>query len=145
MKHRSGDRQRFTFSKEERLCQRRAFDYLFEHGSSVRADVLKIFFAFDCPDEWSSAPLAIALAVPKRSFKRAVDRNLLKRRLREAFRLNKSLLLTPLVDQEHRAILLIKYLPNKRCSFDQIEQALCKGLRQVERRIPPRPPMPPTT
>lgn len=74
---------------------------------------------------------AMAVSVPKRLFKKAVDRNLLKRRIREAYRLNKSDLCLKLQQQKQSLRLLIQYQHNEIQNFNTIEQAAIKGLSRM--------------
>ena len=71
----------------------------------------------------------MAVSVPKRLFKRAVDRNLLKRRIREAYRLNKSDLYNLLEHKELKIKLVIQYQHKKIADFHAIEEGLLKGDR----------------
>ncbi|MBL0742093.1 ribonuclease P protein component [Chryseolinea lacunae] len=78
---------RFTFRKEERLSKEKHIQELFDKGSSFYLFPFKVFFM---PHPDPAAPVhQILISVSKRNFKRAVDRNLIKRRMREAYRLNK--------------------------------------------------------
>ena len=76
-----------TLPKSERLCGLTAVGALFERGKSISAGCLRCRFLHR-PDE--DAP-RIVVSVPKRLFKRAVKRNLLKRRIRESYRRQKAL------------------------------------------------------
>ena len=78
-----------TLSKSERLCGATAVADLFEHGKGVTAGCLRCKYLVH---EGSDEPCRIVVSVPKRNFKRAVKRNLLKRRIRESYRRQKSLL-----------------------------------------------------
>ena len=128
---------RLRFPKSERLRHRRAFDYLFKHGSSFRVGMLTFFYATDCPPQYLDAPLSVAFAAPKRFFKRAVDRNHLKRRMKEAYRLQKYGLYQKAEESEKNLILLIKYNSRKKLSYHQIERAVGKGLSRLHRTIFP--------
>ena len=78
-----------TFSEEERLCSRKVLEELFVGGhQSVSAFPIRAVFM---PSE--QAEVRIMVSVSKRFFKRAVKRNRIKRQLREAYRLQKELLL----------------------------------------------------
>ena len=82
-----------TFSKEERIVSNLLIETLFEKGNShsltaypLRAVFLKTEHHEGC------APVQLLISVPKKRFKHAVDRNRVKRQVREAYRKNKSLL-----------------------------------------------------
>ena len=76
--------EKFTFKKSERLSQKKLIQELFDKGSSFYLYPFKVFFL---PNE---QPINQVMAsVPKSIFKRAVDRNAIKRRIREGYRLNK--------------------------------------------------------
>lgn len=79
----------FSLPKSERLSGQKAVSALFEGGKSLTAGCLR------CKYLPGSEVSRIVVTVPKRLFKRAVKRNLLKRRIREAYRLQKDLLQTP--------------------------------------------------
>lgn len=74
----------------------------------------------------------MTVSVPKRLFKRAVDRNLLKRRIREAYRKNKKELYAVLEQKEIKLDLVIQYQNREIESFHVIEKALIKGLEKLK-------------
>ncbi len=77
-----------TLTKSERLCGAVTVAGLFEHGKGVTAGCLRCKYVKREDDGLSR----IVVSVPKRNFKRAVKRNLLKRRIRESYRRQKALL-----------------------------------------------------
>ena len=77
----------------------------------------------------------MAVSVPKRLFKRAVDRNLLKRRIREAYRLNKSDLYNFLEQKELKLNLVIQYQHKEIADFHAIEEGLLKGLTKLLEKL----------
>ena len=80
-----------TLSKSERLCGKKAIAGLMERGKGGVTGCLRYKFLKSGEADVSR----ILVSVPKRFFKRAVKRNLLKRRIRESYRLQKDLLSVP--------------------------------------------------
>jgi ribonuclease P protein component len=88
----NGNKLSFAFPKAERLCAVSAVEHLYKEGNTFLRHPLKINFLRDtAPKEGDFLLPKVLFVVPKRSFKKSVDRNLIKRRMREAYRLNKHL------------------------------------------------------
>ena len=85
------DNNQFSFKKSERLNSKRLIDALFSGGNkSLSAYPLRVVYM---PlDKEQADPVAILVSVSKRHFKRAVQRNRVKRQIREAYRKNKHVL-----------------------------------------------------
>ena len=79
-----------TLPKSERLCGKVSVSALMSKGRWGFTSGLK--YCFLIPSDSDGVPNRIMVSVPKRLFKRAVKRNLLKRRIREAYRTRKGLL-----------------------------------------------------
>lgn len=77
----------------------------------------------------------MAVSVPKRLFKRAVDRNLLKRRIREAYRLQKPEFLAHLQTAGINVRLVIQYRGRKIESYQIIEEKVLEALEKMKRRL----------
>lgn len=75
----------FSLPKTERLYKKKIIQELFEKGSSFYLYPFRVYFI-----QTAEASNQVLFSVSKRNFKKAVDRNLIKRRMREAYRLNKS-------------------------------------------------------
>ncbi|HEX8461839.1 MAG TPA: ribonuclease P protein component [Segetibacter sp.] len=89
--------QHFTYNKEEKLKSRKAIEHLFTKGKSMSAFPIKMIY--DLVDS-SDTPLKAGVTVSSRTFKKAVQRNRVKRVLREAFRLQKTTLQTALKERQ---------------------------------------------
>jgi len=74
----------------------------------------------------------MAVSVPKRVFRRAVDRNLLKRRIREAYRKNKPELYSKLLETDTYLQMVIQHRGEKVSDYQIIEQSLLKALNQIQ-------------
>src|SRR5680860_1391084 len=81
------DVTKFSFKKEERLCSKKIIDKLFSEGDSFLSFPLKVVFMQTSLSV--KYPVQAAFTVGKRNFKSAVQRNLIKRKIRETYRLNK--------------------------------------------------------
>jgi ribonuclease P protein component len=79
---------RETLFKGERLCSKKLITALFETGNVFHTPLFKVVWALTSLP--SPFPAQVVFSVPKRGFKHAVTRNLIKRRLREAYRKNKN-------------------------------------------------------
>lgn len=79
---------RFTFRKHEKLKSRKLIGRLFEEGKSVKKFPVRLVYLQT--DHTSEAKVQAGFSVPKRNFKKAVDRNRIKRLIREAYRNQKS-------------------------------------------------------
>lgn len=124
---------RQTFSKAERLCSKKEIERLFAKGSpetrSVFVYPFRVLYRLALADPVPALP-QLLISVSKRTFKRAVDRNLLKRRIREAYRRNKALLFeTP--DRVPPASIALVYIAKEKISFEEIEKRLKLALRQL--------------
>lgn len=124
----------FSFSKKERLCSRVAIQELFESRSSFNQYPLRIVYrTFDTSDE--SVGLRVLISVSKRKFKRAYKRNLLKRRIRECYRLNKAGLISKLKARDICMDVAFIYLSAEILPYADIEKAMQNSLRKLENRL----------
>jgi len=78
----------FTFSKKEKLKSKKLIEQLFSEGKSVLAHPLRLVYIKTIFNE--DVNFKVGVSVSKRNFKKAVDRNKIKRLLREVYRLNKN-------------------------------------------------------
>ena len=100
--------QRLAFPKDERLCSRKAIETLFAGGSrAFSAFPLRVVYKeVDDKSGADDMTAQVLISVSKRHFKHAVDRNRVKRQLREAWRLNRDII-APRTEQLHIAFIWI--------------------------------------
>lgn len=120
----------FSFKKDERLCRNVLIENLFSNGKSFNAYPLRISYLF--VNEESINPAQVLFIVSKRRFKKANKRNLLKRRMREAYRLNKSELYNCLNNCSLKLIISINYVSNDVLSYTEIEEQMIKTIKKLE-------------
>ena len=114
------DSSRNTLSKEERLCGKNAISTLLAKGKFAKIDNLS--YCFKANEVGFSR---IMISVPKKFFKRAVKRNLLKRRIREAYRTQKHMLEGTNYD------ILFMYRTKEILTYDQIFTAIGKIMEEI--------------
>lgn len=115
----------FRFPKSEKLKSRKTIELLFQEGKSVSKFPIKVFYL---PIE-NSYKTKAGFAVSKRNFKNAVDRNRIKRQLREAYRLQKHLLK---IEGDSKFALFFLYLGKDKLDYSSIEKAMVVLLKNMK-------------
>lgn len=125
--------RRYTLSKEERLSWKRYIDLLFTKGQSFVAFPLRVVF-LPLNDEALPAVSSILISVSKKKFKRAVKRNLVKRQVREAYRVRKYELTDTLKERNLKLLVGFIYLEKEIKPFADIEKAMNKAIRLLNEK-----------
>ena len=119
---------RLTFNKNEKLKSQKAIEQLFEEGKSVLAYPLRMVYLKN------EDLLKVGVSVSKRNFKNAVDRNRIKRVLRESYRLNKTMLIEHKIDTYTLMILYIsKEIPDFTLVDSKMKVLISKFKNQVSK------------
>ena len=118
-----------TFPLKEHLKSKNTIDRLYAEGASVTAYPLRAVF-IETPDE-GQATACILISVAKRRFHHAVDRNLVKRRIREAYRLNKKAFVDSLNAQGKKLAIAILYIDTRHNSTEFLKKKMSKLLAAI--------------
>lgn len=139
----------FAFAKEERLRHKRLVDALFAHGEGIydfplrlvwrRLDAGELKAEFKNSDPEGIDVMQMMVTVPKKRRKRAVDRVLLRRRIREAYRLNRLALKRKMQFCYPGGTLSMGfiYIGNDNADYAVIEKKMRKLLGKLEKSISP--------
>jgi ribonuclease P protein component len=117
-----------TFGTDEKLKSKKNIDKLFKEGKSVSQSGFTLVYLTGPLSTFY--PAQAGFTVPKKFFKHAVDRNRIKRLMREAYRLNKITLFEKLVMQKQQMALMFVYkgkeLPNHELATKSVVACLNK-------------------
>jgi len=124
--------ERKTFSKEERLCSKRLIDDLFHNGSSFLIYPYRVVFM----RIQGTAKVQVLLSVPKRRFRLAVHRNLLKRRMRECYRQQKGERLYPAIQgKPYGLAVAIHYVGKELLDFAFMRERMAAVLAKLHDEV----------
>jgi ribonuclease P protein component len=113
---------RQTFGKDERLHKKILINKLFAEGTSLYVYPFRVTTLQT--EDPSSAPVQILISVPKHSFHKAVDRNLLKRRIREGYRKNKEALIKALQEGNRNVLICFTYTAKTILPYSTIQDKI---------------------
>lgn len=111
----------FTFSKIEKLCGKKAIDDLFANGKSFNQFPFKLIYKIS--EFESHFPVRVMFVVPKKKHKRANKRNIIKRRMREVYRLNKQSLYND-IGKDRKFDIMFICLSNDELEYTVIEKTM---------------------
>lgn len=118
-----------TFKKDERLHGKKSIQRLFSKGRSYNLSSFKIYWQ-EVKTE-NEYPVQVLIAVSKRTIRKAVRRNLLKRRIREAYRKNKSNFYKILTNRKKHYHLAIVYIGREIIPYQDIEKKIIQILERL--------------
>jgi len=125
----SKEKTDYSFPKKEKLCNKSDIEELFKKGSSAFLYPYKIFY-LHCPE--SEEFPKVLISIPKKKFKRAVDRNKLRRQIREIYRLHKSSIFFELKKDKTPCYLGIVYLGKEKIPYIELEKKLISILLRLK-------------
>jgi len=131
--------RQFTLGSKERLKSRKAIERLFREGRHFNVPGFRVLYLFMSPQQQLKSSMQAGVSVSSRNFKKAVERNRIKRLLRESYRLQKNPLQTSLIETGMILQLFIIYtgkeLPAYSMVYDKVNVILKKLQELVHENI----------
>ncbi|MEO9512856.1 MAG: ribonuclease P protein component [Flavobacteriaceae bacterium] len=112
------------FPKKEKLKDKKQFEQLFIEGKSINEFPVRLLYTKTHFDD--ATPIKAAVVAPKKKFKGAIQRNKVKRLLREAYRHNKHLVFNSM---EGNYAFLFLYLSNRMPNYKEVDVAVKQLLK----------------
>jgi ribonuclease P protein component len=124
---------RFTFKKDERLSSRKLIEKTVAEGKSFLVHPFRLTWLIEkLPSDFHAQ---VVIVVPKKKFPRAVDRNRIKRQIREAYRKNKHVFYSSLKNKNIQCALMVVYVGKTILSSEEIEKKIQLTLQRFEENI----------
>lgn len=123
-----------SLQKNQRLKSEKQIQYLFHKGKSILVYPVKVQYLFQKREEDEPGSFQFGVSVSKRYFKKAVSRNLLKRRMREAFRLQKSGLEMALGESSRTLSFMFIYVGKEILEYQIIKEAVNQILGRLTKK-----------
>ena len=134
--------KQFTLGKKERLKSRKQIEKLFAEGKSFVVNPFRVYFLFDGMfNAQRSIPIAIGInvqfgvGVSAKNFKKAVDRNRIKRLTREAWRLQKNSLREKITTTQKQLDVFFIYTGKELPDFTTVKEKLAVALKKLADKI----------
>ena len=125
----------FTFPRKFSLKSTKSLSALFEKGNKIKNQLFTLVYIVN--QEREQPRIKTAFSVPKRRVKKAVDRNRIKRKMKEVYRIHQPQLLENMADLDSSYDVMLIYHGNKEDSFQEIENKIILLLKRFNERLSP--------
>ena len=130
-------RKQFTLGKEERLKSRKQIEQLFDKGKSIVVTPFRIYFIVnrELPIQKGESGLKFGIGVSAKNFKKAVDRNRIKRLTREAWRLQKNEIAKKAKEAQRQLNVFFIYTGKELPDFTTVKDKVAIALKKLADKI----------
>ena len=130
-------REKFTLGKEERLKSRKQIDQLFDKGKSIAITPFRVYFLINkmLNAQRSMFNVQFGVGVSARNFKKAVDRNRIKRLTREAWRLQKNEIRDKVKETQRQLNVFFIYTGRELPDFTTVKDKVAIALKKLADKI----------
>jgi ribonuclease P protein component len=125
--------KQFSFHKKEKLKSRKLTDSLFTSGKSFTVFPIKVFYKLT--EEPQNFSVKVGVAVSGRNFKKATNRNRIKRLLRETYRLQKEKLLEVANNKNKQLAVFFLYVDKTMPEFELLKTTMLVALEKLTIKI----------
>lgn len=122
----------YSYQRKEKLKSRKTLDEIFSVGKSFSVFPLKLFYLLPAAD---AKPVKAGVGVSARNFPKAVDRNRIKRLLRETYRLQKTSLHNSLVQKQKSVAVFLLYTGKEMPDYQLLDEKMKTVLTKLENII----------
>lgn len=126
--------KKFTLNKSDKLCSPIAIDSLFSNGASSTSDNIHSAIAYPLRAVWKTydnpregSHIKFLISIPKKRLRHAVDRVKMRRRTREAYRLNRF----KFISDKYIDLAFI-YIANELKDYQTVEKSVCKIIEKIQ-------------
>lgn len=127
------NKKSFSLKKEERLKSQKVIEQLFKTGQSFGQFPLRVVW-LEREKSYGDSPVQFAVSVPKKKFKRATDRNQIKRLMREAYRLQKSRFYDRLPEPMEQLAMMVIYTGREIPDYATVKVAMKQLLYRLSKK-----------
>jgi ribonuclease P protein component len=124
--------KQFTLGKKERLKSRKIIEQLFSEGQKFTVLPFRVFYLFN---EMTNLPIQFGVGVSAKNFKKAVDRNKIKRITREAYRLQKLALQDKLKERKIRLNIFFIYTGKELTLYKEVQSKMSLILNKLDKMV----------
>lgn len=127
--------QRYTLGKEQRLKSYKAIEQLFEQGTAFSVFPLRVIYVLEKSEEEKASGLKCGFSVSTKRFKKATDRNRIKRLLRETWRLQQKELQTTVAEQNIQLNVFLIYVGNELPEYEKLFSKTGNAIKRLIKTV----------